>query len=64
LAAWVAFWLDVALILIARKRINHYTNGAFSAHIGNAFWLSLAGAVRHPFPLIYLSLTTGFYSFA
>ena len=46
LIGWIAFWLDLALILVARKRIGDYTDGAFSGHIGNALWIALAGAVR------------------
>ena len=45
LTAWIAFALDLALALVARKRINDFTNDVFSAHIGNAVWIALAGAV-------------------
>lgn len=45
LMAWIAFWLNLALVLVARKRINDYTDGVFTGHIGNALWISLAGAV-------------------
>ncbi|KAK8861663.1 hypothetical protein IAR55_002486 [Kwoniella newhampshirensis] len=45
LSAWLAFALDVALALIARHRIRHYTNRQFEGHIGNAVWLALAAAV-------------------
>jgi hypothetical protein len=45
LAGWIAFALDLALVLVARNRINDYTEDVFSGHIGNAVWLALAGAV-------------------
>ncbi|WWD16418.1 hypothetical protein CI109_100844 [Kwoniella shandongensis] len=44
-AAWLAFAMDLALALVARSRIDNYTNGAFVGHIGNAVWLTLAAAV-------------------
>jgi hypothetical protein len=38
LAGWITFALDLALVLVARNRINDYTytNDALSGHIGNA----------------------------
>lgn len=54
LAAWVVFWLDLALVLIASKRVVDYTNNVFNAHIGNAVWIGLAGAVSLSVPLAVL----------
>lgn len=45
LMAWLVWFLDLALVLVARKRINSFTNGALTGHIGNALWLGLAAAV-------------------
>lgn len=46
-AAWIAFWLNLALVLVAHKRIEDYTSDTLSGHIGNGLWMSLAGAVRY-----------------
>jgi hypothetical protein len=43
--AWLVWFLDLALVLVARNRINDYTNEALTGHIGNGLWLGLAGAV-------------------
>jgi hypothetical protein len=43
--AWLVWFLDLALVLVARKRINDYSNGALTGHIGNAVWMGLAAAV-------------------
>jgi hypothetical protein len=45
LMAWLVWFLDLALVLVARKRINDYSNGALTGHIGNAVWMGLAAAV-------------------
>jgi hypothetical protein len=44
--AWVAFWLDLGMVLYARHQVNTFNDGKITAHIGNAVWLALAGAVR------------------
>ncbi|WVQ78845.1 hypothetical protein IAT38_000936 [Cryptococcus sp. DSM 104549] len=44
-AAWIAFWLDLAIVLVARARIKKYTDGLVVGHFGNAVWIGLAGAV-------------------
>jgi len=46
--AWLVWFLDLALVLVARKRINNLTDGALTGHIGNAVWMGLAAAVSHP----------------
>ena len=45
LFGWIAFALNIALVLVARKRVEDYTNNVFNADIGAAVWLSLVGAV-------------------
>lgn len=42
---FVAFWVDLAVVLVGRSRVNSYTNGAFNGHIGNAFWMALGGMI-------------------
>ncbi|ORX35234.1 hypothetical protein BD324DRAFT_83649 [Kockovaella imperatae] len=51
--AWIAWALDCALTLVARRRVDNYTSGTFSGHIGNAFWLALAGAFALSFGLCF-----------
>jgi hypothetical protein len=43
--AWLVWFLDLALVLVARKMINSFTDGALTGHIGNAVWMGLAAAV-------------------
>lgn len=43
---WLAFWLDLALVLIVRKKVNDQSgSGGFTGHIGNATWMALGGMV-------------------
>jgi hypothetical protein len=43
LAGWLAFFLDLAVVLIARNKVNDQAN--ITAHIGNALWMALGGMV-------------------
>ena len=43
--AWLVWFLDLALVLVARNRIKDASNGLLVGHIGNAVWLGLAAAV-------------------
>ena len=43
--AWLVWFLDLALVLVARNRIKDASNGALVGHIGNAVWMGLAAAV-------------------
>lgn len=43
--AFVAFWVDLAFVLVGRSRASEYTGGAFSGHIGPAFWMALGGLI-------------------
>jgi len=43
--AWLVWFLDLALVLVARNRIKDVSNGALVGHIGNAVWMGLAAAV-------------------
>jgi hypothetical protein len=71
--AWVVWFLDLALVLVARKRIKDVTNGALTGHIGNAVWMGLAAAVRksikfperadHPDRVVYRNLCRRVWSF-
>lgn len=47
LAGWLAFWLDLALVLIARHKVTDHATGAqvISGHIGKAVWFALGGIV-------------------
>ena len=45
IAGWIAFWLDLALVLIAKARIWDATDGIVQGYIGDALWLALAGVV-------------------
>lgn len=42
---FVAFWVDLAVVLVGRSRVNSYTNGVYQGHIGNAFWMALGGMI-------------------
>lgn len=42
---FVAFWVDLAVVLVGRSRFNSDTNGNYQGHIGNAFWMALGGTV-------------------
>jgi hypothetical protein len=50
---WIAFWINLAFVINSRSRVQNYTDGVWTGHIGNAFWLSF-GAV------LALSLATCF----
>ena len=43
--ACLVWFLDLALVLVARNRIKDASNGALVGHIGNAVWMGLAAAV-------------------
>lgn len=43
--AWLAFWFDLAYIVVLRDRISNNDTG-FDFHLGNAFWLMLYTVVR------------------
>ncbi|ORY29817.1 SUR7/PalI family-domain-containing protein [Naematelia encephala] len=49
--AWVAFWLDIGLALVARHMIGDVTNKAFTGHLGNGIWMALAGALSLSFAI-------------
>ncbi|OXB33564.1 hypothetical protein J007_06761 [Cryptococcus neoformans] len=49
--AWLAFWFDLAYVVVLRDRINKNDTG-FDFHVGNAFWL-----------MLYTALHTGFLSY-
>ncbi|OWT35652.1 hypothetical protein C362_06843 [Cryptococcus neoformans Bt1] len=48
---WLAFWFDLAYVVVLRDRINKNDTG-FDFHVGNAFWL-----------MLYTALHTGFLSY-
>lgn len=43
--AWLVWFLDLALVLVARNRIKDASNELLVGHIGNAVWMGLAAAV-------------------
>lgn len=48
---WLAFWFDLAYVVVLRDRINKNDTG-FDFQVGNAFWL-----------MLYTALHTGFLSY-
>ncbi|OWZ60815.1 hypothetical protein AYX15_06932 [Cryptococcus neoformans] len=53
---WLAFWFDLAYVVVLRDRINKNDTG-FDFHVGNAFWLMLYTAL-HTGSLSYLVQTS------
>lgn len=46
--AWLAFWFDLAYIVVLRDRISNNDTG-FDFHLGNAFWLMLYTVLHRSF---------------
>jgi uncharacterized membrane protein len=45
LCSWVSFIINIVFAALVRSRIKSATNGAYKGAIGNAVWISLAGAI-------------------